>query len=109
MTTMCVETNQIKDICELKDKNLLEMASLRNLIVFDDEISDELRKLTDEKSIKVYTFNEICQKGEKSTNRVFNEPNPDDVMLMSYTSGTTGNPKGVKITHEMMIGVSYAL
>ena len=30
-------------------------------------------------------------------------------MLLSYTSGTTGNPKGVKITHKMMIGVSAAL
>ena len=23
--------------------------------------------------------------------------------MLSYTSGTTGNPKGVKLTHKMMI------
>jgi len=27
----------------------------------------------------------------------------DDIYMLSYTSGTTGNPKGVKITHKMMV------
>jgi long-chain acyl-CoA synthetase len=31
------------------------------------------------------------------------EATSSDVYLFSYTSGTTGNPKAVKITHRMMI------
>ena len=31
------------------------------------------------------------------------QPTTDDVLMLSYTSGTTGNPKGVKLTHKMMI------
>jgi long-subunit acyl-CoA synthetase (AMP-forming) len=31
------------------------------------------------------------------------EATPKDVYLFSYTSGTTGDPKAVKITHRMMI------
>jgi len=27
----------------------------------------------------------------------------DDVYMLSYTSGTTGDPKGVKLTHKMML------
>ncbi|SPJ28462.1 class I adenylate-forming enzyme family protein [Falsiruegeria mediterranea] len=33
---------------------------------------------------------------------------PDDLAWLFYTSGTTGKPKGVMITHRMLIGVSLA-
>ena len=28
---------------------------------------------------------------------------PDDISILSYTSGTTGNPKGVVVTHQMYV------
>lgn len=41
------------------------------------------------------------------------EPHYDSVYILSFTSGTTGNPKGVKTTHRMImtnqIAVNYAL
>ena len=38
-----------------------------------------------------------------------NEPSPDDCYMFSYTSGTTGDPKGVKLSHKMIIGTAYAV
>jgi len=35
-------------------------------------------------------------------------PKPDDVHTLSYTSGTTGDPKGVKLTHRMLISTVNA-
>ena len=35
-----------------------------------------------------------------------NEVKPDDMSLIAYTSGTTGNPKGVMITHRMIADCS---
>ncbi|VDL97334.1 unnamed protein product [Schistocephalus solidus] len=32
-------------------------------------------------------------------------PEPDDLHLLCYTSGTTGRPKGVMITHKMIVAV----
>ena len=34
---------------------------------------------------------------------------PDDVYMFSYTSGTTGDPKGVKLTHKMMLCQALAV
>lgn len=36
-------------------------------------------------------------------------PNPDTVFMLSYTSGTTGDPKGVKLTHKMNLSCSSAV
>src|SRR3546814_12533927 len=34
---------------------------------------------------------------------------PDDIAVLSYTSGTTGKPKGVIVTHKMMIDNAYRI
>jgi long-subunit acyl-CoA synthetase (AMP-forming) len=36
-------------------------------------------------------------------------PTPDTCAAFSYTSGTTGDPKGVKLTHKMLLGAAYAV
>ncbi|MDF1481403.1 AMP-binding protein [Extensimonas soli] len=33
---------------------------------------------------------------------------PDEVVLICYTSGTTGNPKGVMVTHDMLMRSAYS-
>lgn len=37
------------------------------------------------------------------------EPTADDVYMFSYTSGTTGDPKGVKLTHKMVLTCAYGV
>ena len=50
---------------------------------------------------KDYYFEGKATKSEHTTNSVF---------MLSYTSGTTDeNPKGVKLTHKMIISGGYAL
>jgi len=45
----------------------------------------------------------VLKTGRNSKNKKLNEPTPDTAYMFSYTSGTTGNPKGVKLTHKMMV------
>ena len=49
---------------------------------------------------------EVIMKGRevaKAGQAQVKEPTPDDCFMFSYTSGTTGDPKGVKLTHKMIV------
>lgn len=43
-----------------------------------------------------------------ATNTPFPEVGPEDVFMLSYTSGTTGDPKGVMMTNKTAIIATYA-
>ncbi|KAJ3113550.1 hypothetical protein HDU96_003287 [Phlyctochytrium bullatum] len=66
-----------------------------------------LRQWAAEKGIKLFTFAEVEALGEK--NRIpLVLPKPEDPACISYTSGTTGNPKGAILTHGNIISVLRA-
>jgi len=45
----------------------------------------------------------VIEEGKKNTSWTPTEVGPDDCCTFSYTSGTTGDPKGVKLTHKMLV------
>lgn len=47
----------------------------------------------------MYTFNEVLEAGASYEGSRPDEPTADTVYMLSYTSGTTGNPKAAKLTH----------
>ena len=64
------------------------------------EIINELK----EKNCRIMSFEQVEQSGSRIAECEFTNPDPDDVSLIVYTSGTTGNhPKGVMITHRNMV------
>jgi len=88
------------------------MQKIRNLIVFDDAIAPEDKSLAKQANLTLYTMEEVIFRGREAkkagtTSTV--EPKPEDVYMLSYTSGTTGDPKGVKLTHKMMMNGVYAM
>jgi fatty-acyl-CoA synthase len=52
-------------------------------------------------------FSTLFTPGREDTDPVlFDDVDPEDIALLAYTSGTTGNPKGVMISHRTLVRTS---
>jgi long-chain acyl-CoA synthetase len=106
LTTMAVSQDYVVKLSKMKiedTKGEGKMSQLKNLIVFENGITEEMKNVASEADITLYTLEEVIFKGREAETKTFNEPKPDDCFGFSYTSGTTGDPKGVKLSHKMGI------
>ncbi|XP_069684270.1 fatty acid CoA ligase Acsl3-like isoform X2 [Periplaneta americana] len=90
-----------------KFKNILAKTPKVTQIIY---MEDQLVK-TDPSGFKpgveIVPFTEVIRRG--STSDIAGvPPSPDDIAIIMYTSGTTGVPKGVLITHRNMMGTMKA-
>ncbi|XP_052771923.1 long-chain-fatty-acid--CoA ligase 5-like [Mya arenaria] len=77
------------------------LKSLKCLIIMDP-ISDQNRTTAQLHDIKLVQF-ETVQNAGRANPKDAVPPSPDDLCLICYTSGTTGDPKGAMMTHRSMI------
>jgi len=88
------------------------MARLVNLIVFDD-IDESIKTEASDAGINVIRFDDVIQKGREhiaeNARWAPTEPTRDDCPMFSYTSGTTGDPKGVMLTHGALCGTAASV
>jgi long-chain acyl-CoA synthetase len=87
------------------------MHRLANLVCFDSTVTPEDRAGAEAAGLKLYTMEEVIVRGQaeaKTGNVSVKAPEPDDIYMFSYTSGTTGDPKGVMLSHKMILGAAYA-
>ncbi len=100
---------QLKKVTEKEE----EVPLLKTAILFDpltDAEKDEFKS----SKIKIMTFDEILEVGKKiyeadkagkkaEIEAEMEKTEPNDTITMIFTSGTTGTPKGVMLTHENYI------
>ena len=78
-----------------------------NIIVYDGEpkksVLDDIRAVRD--TIKLMTVDELRATGRAVSADGLDArlPKKEDVALIMYTSGSTGNPKGVVLTHSNLV------
>lgn len=80
---------------------------LRHLILISPAHLSDNPMPRDENTRGMWLWNDIREKGRAVSQETLaqrqSECDPDDVINIQYTSGTTGNPKGVMLTHRNLI------
>ncbi|KAM3265527.1 long chain acyl-CoA synthetase 1 [Capsicum annuum] len=96
------------DIVFYQDKKVKELlnsecthAKRLKLIVSFTSLQQEEKDKAVSMNIKPYSWNEFLNMGKENPSEP-SPPQPLDICTIMYTSGTSGEPKGVILTHENM-------
>ena len=68
--------------------------------------ADLLKEISHGSDLRLLSFAEVETLGAAS-NRQMVPPRAEDAITINYTSGTTGNPKGVVLTHGNSVAATY--
>lgn len=106
----CIATSlpHIPQLIRLK-KNLPHLKVIISLDNLDDgqipgyTKGDVLSAIAEDVGLKLYSIQQVEEIGASFGPVKFNPPAPEDIITINYTSGTTGAPKGVLLTHKAAV------
>jgi long-chain acyl-CoA synthetase len=81
--------------------------SLQNLVLLDNAKMEEI-EVGEAAGLKIYHMENVISTGMESEISLPN-PNKNSIFTICYTSGTTGDPKGVMLSHLNLISVGTGL
>ncbi|NWH80480.1 ACSL5 ligase, partial [Piaya cayana] len=87
--------------CEQEKTPCLKTIILMDL--FDKELKDRGAKV----GVEILALQEVEELGRNNIREPV-PPNPEDLCIVCFTSGTTGNPKGAMLTHQNVVANAAA-
>lgn len=101
MEVIVIDARKVPMILKLKSR----LPTVKKLIIMDAEVSEEVQNNLKDAEFD-FTFMEILQSEGAKMDFKPNPPSPSDLCTISYTSGTTGHPKGAMLTHSALIAAA---
>ena len=79
--------------------------TLENLVIMD---SQEIKEDEESEGLKIFRMDSLINHGS-SLKTSLPDPDTESVFTLCYTSGTTGYPKGVMLSHKNVLSTGAAL
>lgn len=103
MTSVSCAGSYVAGLIKLRKEG--KSHNLQNIVSFERPSQDELDQAK-EVGLNLYYFHDLVEQGKQIEDVTFEEPVPSTVYVFSYTSGTTGDPKAVILTHNNLVSAS---
>jgi long-chain acyl-CoA synthetase len=102
LSVICASPEHLETLAGLAPR----CPSLKFLVALSDNKPDwELSIPSKMGNLPVFTISYVETTGKKSP-RSFSPPTPESIVTINYTSGTTGMPKGVVLTHKAAVAAA---
>uniref|UniRef100_A0A3P9IPM6 Long-chain-fatty-acid--CoA ligase n=1 Tax=Oryzias latipes TaxID=8090 RepID=A0A3P9IPM6_ORYLA len=98
-TVLCDDQTKAEILLQNREKG---ETSVLKLIIIMDSFNPELFERGAKCGVEIMSLEDIEALGKKNLQKPI-PPKPDDLSVICFTSGTTGDPKGAMITHENIV------
>merc|ERR1719369_2462605 len=111
VTTVICSWETHGKLLQVLSKDRDKLPHVKNVVSMEDLAGKPIDTKKCPEGVRCIKFMEVVAKGdvEKAVTRKSCPPGPDDIAIIMYTSGSTGLPKGVMLTHHNLVSAMGSL